>query len=92
MAKYPIINPATIRYLQRVGEMGEVVTVDVGRIPERDYFRRRRRAQRHGRGLRSIIWRDCDAELGWYSHVLYLMSPVLTVVSIVFLVLLQECK
>lgn len=88
--KYVITNPATIRYLQRVGQAGGTVTVDVGRIPERDYFRRRRLNQRHGQ--RSIIWQNSGADLGWVSHLLYLMSPVLTIISIAFLVLLQECK
>lgn len=90
MSAFSITNPATIRYLQRVGRQGEIVTVDVGRIPQREYFRRASRSQQ--RGQRAIIWRDSGSDLGWFSHVLYLASPVLTVTAIVFLALLRECK
>ncbi|KAI1854225.1 hypothetical protein JX265_000630 [Neoarthrinium moseri] len=85
---YSIVNPATVRYLQKVGRQGEIVTVDVGMLPQRQYFRRARQGQR--RGQRATIWRDSGSDLGWFSHLLYLASPVLTVTAIVFLVLLQE--
>lgn len=90
ISAYSITNAATIRYLQKVGRQGETVTVDVGMIPQRQYFRRASHGQR--RSQRSIIWRDSGADLGRFSHVLYLASPVLTVVAIVFLVLLQDCR
>ncbi|KAK9792128.1 hypothetical protein SCARD494_07176 [Seiridium cardinale] len=88
MSSYNITNPATIRYLQKVGRQGEIVTVDVGMLPQRKYLRRASRGQ--SRGQRAIIWRDSGSDLGWFSHVLYLASPVLTVVAIVFFVLLRE--
>ncbi|KAI0174317.1 hypothetical protein BJ166DRAFT_144514 [Pestalotiopsis sp. NC0098] len=88
MSTYNISNPATIRYLQKVGRQGELVTVDVGMLPQRQYFRRAGRGPR--RGQRATIWRDTGSDLGWFSHVLYLASPVLTVTAIVFLVLLRE--
>lgn len=90
MSTYNITNPATIRYLQKVGRQGEMVTVDVGMLPQRQYLRRASRGQRTGQ--RAMIWRDSEADLGWYSHLLYLASPILTVTAMVFLVLLQECK
>ncbi|ETS74208.1 hypothetical protein PFICI_14074 [Pestalotiopsis fici W106-1] len=89
MSTYNINNPATVRYLQKVGRQGELVTVDVGMIPQRQYFRRAGRGRRRG-GQRATIWRDTGSDLGWFSHVLYLASPVLTVTAIVFLVLLRE--
>lgn len=87
---YNITNPATKRYLQRVGREDQLVTVDVGMIPERNYFRRPGRSQRNGQ--RATIWRESGSDLGRLSHILYLASPILTVTSMVFLVLLQECK
>lgn len=86
ISTFNITNPATVRYLQRVGRAGEIVTVDVGTLPER--FRHGRRRRRHGQ--RGTILRDAHDDFGWYSHVLYLASPILTVAAIVFMVLLQE--
>ncbi|KAI1392367.1 uncharacterized protein F4822DRAFT_425576 [Hypoxylon trugodes] len=83
---YNITNSATRRYLERVGMAGQTVTVDVGMMPDRNYnFRGSGR-----RGQRATIWRDQGADLGWFSHVLYLASPVLTVTAFVFMILLQE--
>ncbi|KAH8201991.1 hypothetical protein TruAng_003834 [Truncatella angustata] len=88
MSAYNITNPATIRYLQTVGRQGEIVTVDVGMIPQRSYFRRASRGQPQGQ--RSTIWHGSSSDHGWLSHVLYLASPMLTVTAVVFLVLLRE--
>jgi hypothetical protein len=88
---YNITNPATKRYLQRVGRTDQLVTVDVGMIPQRTYLRRRPRRGQRG-GQRDAIWGDSGSELGKLSHVLYLASPVLTLTAIAFLILLQECK
>lgn len=90
LSTYNITNPATIRYLQKVGRQGEIVTVDVGMIPQRQYLRRASHGQR--RGQRATIWQDSGSDLGWLSHLLYLVSPVLTVTAVTFLVLLRECK
>lgn len=88
---YNITNPATMRYLQRVGREDQMVTIDVGMMPQRRYFRGSRR-DRGGLGQRSTIWRDSGSDLGWLSHVLYLASPVLTITAMTFMILLQECK
>ncbi|KAI0385203.1 hypothetical protein F5Y04DRAFT_277269 [Hypomontagnella monticulosa] len=86
---YNITNTATRRYLERVGRVGERVTVDVGMMPERR-GRGDRRRRRHSSGQRGTIWRDTGSDLGWFSHVLYLMSPILTITAFVFMILLQE--
>ncbi|KAI1494557.1 hypothetical protein F5X96DRAFT_665647 [Biscogniauxia mediterranea] len=49
---------------------------------------RSRRSVDVGDGRRATIY--SDAELGWLSHVLYLASPVLTVLAFVFMILLRE--
>ncbi|KAL7621138.1 hypothetical protein AAE478_008454 [Parahypoxylon ruwenzoriense] len=85
MSTYNISNSATRRYLERVGMTGQTVTVDVGMMPERNYWGRRQ-----GAGQRATIWADQGADLGWLSHVLYLASPVLTLLAFVFMILLQE--
>ncbi|KAI1106038.1 hypothetical protein F4804DRAFT_330782 [Jackrogersella minutella] len=84
---YNITNTATRRYLERVGMAGQRVTVDVGMMPERNYYFSGRR---QGPGQRATIWRDQGADLGWVSHVLYLASPVLTIASFIFMILLRE--
>lgn len=83
---YNITNTATHQYLERVGLSGQRVTVDVGTMPERNYYFRG--SQRPGQ--RATIWRDQGADLGWVSHVLYLASPVLTLTAFVFMILLRE--
>ncbi|KAI0012079.1 hypothetical protein F4779DRAFT_126052 [Xylariaceae sp. FL0662B] len=84
---YNITNTATLRYLKHVGEAGPKVIVDVGRTPDRNYFSRGGGKRQSQRGT---IWQDQGADLGWYSHVLYLASPVLTVAAFVFMILLRE--
>ncbi|OTA77507.1 hypothetical protein M434DRAFT_87614, partial [Hypoxylon sp. CO27-5] len=84
---YNIANPATRHYLERVGLAGRRVTVDVGMMPERNYYFGSRR---QGPGQRATIWKDQGADLGWVSHVLYLASPVLTIAAFVFMILLRE--
>lgn len=97
---YSITNPATIRYLQRLASAGQKVVVDVGSIPHRTHYsmtggggRRRRRRRRSMGGQRATIWAEPGgSDLGWLSHVLYLASPVLTILAFVFMILLQECE
>ncbi|KAI1140816.1 hypothetical protein F5Y05DRAFT_288016 [Hypoxylon sp. FL0543] len=84
---YKIANPATRHYLERVGLAGQRVTVDVGRMPDRDYYFGGRRQVP---GQRATIWQDQGSDLGWVSHVLYLASPVLTITAFVFMILLRE--
>ncbi|KAI4866197.1 hypothetical protein F4820DRAFT_447326 [Hypoxylon rubiginosum] len=83
---YNITNTATQQYLKRVGKGDQRVTVDVGMLPDRNYWPRRQ----GGGGQRATIWGDQGADLGWVSHVLYLASPVLTIAAFVFMILLQE--
>jgi hypothetical protein len=90
-ATYNITNPATLRYLQRVGRAGEMVTIDVGMMPKRRFFGRFSKRGRIGVGQRANIWQDHGEDLGWVSHVLYLMAPVLTVTAFVFMILLRDC-
>ncbi|KAI1076977.1 hypothetical protein F5B20DRAFT_583716 [Whalleya microplaca] len=85
---YNITNTATLRYLKHVGESGQKTIVDVGRMPDRNYFSRGGKRQ----SQRGTIWQDQGADLGWYSHVLYLASPVLTIAAFVFMILLRECQ
>lgn len=84
---YNVANAATRHYLERVGLAGQRVTVDVGMMPERNYYFGGRR---QGSGQRATIWKDQGADLGWVSHVLYLASPVLTIAAFVFMILLRE--
>ncbi|KAI1160944.1 hypothetical protein F5B18DRAFT_630385 [Nemania serpens] len=87
---YNVANTATLQYLERVGRTGERIVVDVGMVPQRSYFPYGEQRKRRSRGQRGIIWRDQEAGIGWFSQVLYLASPLLTVVSFVFMVLLRE--
>lgn len=88
-----ILNVATINYLQRVSQPGMVVTLDVGTIPKSEKTFQGRTLV--GRGA-TTIWagdsREETVDLGWYSHLLYLMSPILTIIAMVFMILLQDCK
>ncbi|KAI0551421.1 hypothetical protein F4679DRAFT_139358 [Xylaria curta] len=87
---YNIANTATLHYLERVGRAGQRIVVDVGTMPQRSYFPYGDQRKRRSRGQRGVIWRDQEAGIGWISQVLYLASPLLTVVAFVFMVLLRE--
>ncbi|KAI8951823.1 hypothetical protein F4801DRAFT_543681 [Xylaria longipes] len=87
---YNIANVATLHYLERVGKAGQRIVVDVGTMPQRSYFPYGDQRKRRSRGQRGVIWRDQEAGIGWVSQVLYLASPLLTVVAFVFMVLLRE--
>ncbi|KAI0405512.1 hypothetical protein F4802DRAFT_614653 [Xylaria palmicola] len=88
---YGIANAATLQYLERVGRPGQRIVVDVGVAPQRGYFPYADQRKKRSRGQRGVIWRDQEAGIGWLSQVLYLASPVLTIVAFVFMVLLREC-
>lgn len=88
---YNIANTATLHYLERVGKAGQRIVVDVGTMPQRNYLPYGEQRKRRSRGQRGVIWRDQEAGIGWVSQVLYLASPLLTIVAFVFMVLLQEC-
>jgi len=77
---FNINNAATTNYIQRIAKPGETVTLDVGL-----------RLRRSQSGLHATIWAVDDIpDLGWLSHVFYLMSPVLTIAAIILTVLLRD--
>ncbi|KAI1124838.1 hypothetical protein F5Y10DRAFT_20400 [Nemania abortiva] len=86
---YDVANTATLQYLERVGRAGQRIVVDVGSVPQRTSFYGNQR-KRRSRGQRGVIWRDQEAGIGWFSQVLYLASPLLTITAFVFMVLLRE--
>ncbi|KXJ93831.1 hypothetical protein Micbo1qcDRAFT_193179 [Microdochium bolleyi] len=87
---YSITNTATIRYLQRVALTGQDVVINVGpELPKRlGHGLGRRRRQHLGPG--SHASHDLHSQVGWFSHVLYLLSPVLTAVSFILMALLAD--
>lgn len=87
---FEIKNAATRQYLERIARPGQVVTLDVGALP---YSGIRYRMIRSGSGFHATIWaEDKMPDLGWISHVLYLISPVLTILALVIMILLQDCE
>ncbi|KAF2963400.1 hypothetical protein GQX73_g10169 [Xylaria multiplex] len=63
---YNIANTATLQYLERVGRAGQRIVVDVGRVPQRNYFPYGDdRRKRPSGGQRGVIWRDQEAGIGW---------------------------
>ncbi|KAJ4399112.1 hypothetical protein N0V85_006120, partial [Neurospora sp. IMI 360204] len=85
---FRINNAATILYLQKIARPGQTVTLDVGTIPA---IRQRLRIRRSESGLHATVWAVDDLpDLGWLSHVLYLISPLLTIVAIVLVILFQD--
>ena len=88
----PVRNAATANYIRRVARPGETVTLDVGCLPN---ARPRFRLTRSRSGRHATVYAEGGGEavgLGWVSHVLYLASPVLTVVAFVFMLLLRDCE
>ncbi|KAL1882046.1 hypothetical protein VTK73DRAFT_2760 [Phialemonium thermophilum] len=84
---FAINNAATRRYIQKIARPGEVVTLNVGMLPQTSRYRLKRSSS----GMHATIWADDKMpDLGWLSHLLYLISPVLTVVALVFLGLLRD--
>ncbi|KAK3495562.1 hypothetical protein B0T13DRAFT_512500 [Neurospora crassa] len=87
-ATFRINNAATLLYLQKIARPGQTVTLDVGTIPA---IRQRLRIRRSESGFHATIWAEDDLpDLGWLSHVLYLISPVLTITAIVLVILFQD--
>ncbi|KAK1758722.1 hypothetical protein QBC47DRAFT_150104 [Echria macrotheca] len=77
---FTINNAATANYIQQIARPGETVVLDVGY-----------RLRRSPSGLHATIWTVNDIpDLGWVSHVLYLISPILTITALVFVILLQD--
>lgn len=83
-------NAATANYIQNVAKPGETVTLNVGRVAA---ARGRYKLRRSDSGNHATAWREAgNSGLGWVSHMLYLMSPVLTLAAIAFIVLFKDCK
>ncbi|KAK4447493.1 hypothetical protein QBC34DRAFT_129279 [Podospora aff. communis PSN243] len=75
-----INNAATASYIQRIAKPGETVTLSVGL-----------RLRRSQSGLHATIFAVNDIpDLGWLSHVFYLISPALTIAALVLTVLLRD--
>src|SRR3569833_3447451 len=80
---------ATAAYIRRVAKPGELITLDVGMLPQTV----KRGFRRQTLGQHATVWTQEETpDLGWLSHMLYLISPVLTVFAQVLMVLLQDCK
>lgn len=84
---FRVNNAATAHYIQRIARAGETVTLDVGCLPAPKFRLRRSKS-----GLHFTIWAiDTIPDLGWLSHLLYLISPVLTIAALVLVTLLGDC-
>lgn len=87
---FRINNAATIKYLQKIARPGQTVTLDVGTIQA---IRQQLRIRRSESGLHATVSAVDDLpDLGWLPHVLYLISPLLTIAAIVLVILFQDCK
>ncbi|TPX10593.1 uncharacterized protein E0L32_008479 [Thyridium curvatum] len=84
---HAVNNAATIEYIRSISRPGEMVTIDVGMLPRAA----RRGFRRQTIGQRATVWTETKApDLGWLSELLYLLSPLLTIVALVLMVLLQD--
>lgn len=87
---FVIKNAATRHYIERIARPGQVVTLDVGALA---YSGIRYRMMRSGSGFHATVWaEDRVPDLGWISHLLYLISPALTVLALIIIILLQDCE
>ena len=87
---FRINNAATILSLQKIARPGQTITLDVGTIPA---VKQRLRIRRSESGFHATVWAVDDLpDLGWLSHVLYLISPLLTIAAVVLVILFQDCK
>ncbi|KAK7433302.1 hypothetical protein QQZ08_000240 [Neonectria magnoliae] len=94
--RYGVKNVVTVNYLMRLcREAGDgLVTLDVGSVGEWDVgkrlwglLRRRRMMAREGG---EDYYDISPPDLDWLSHLLYLISPVLTIASITFMTLFED--
>ncbi|KAK3335468.1 hypothetical protein B0T19DRAFT_436329 [Cercophora scortea] len=87
---FRVNNAATALYIQKIARPGQTVTLHVGAKMSRYQNYRMRRSDS---GMHATVWAEGDdaiPDLGWVSHALYLVSPILTVAAIVFTVLFQD--
>lgn len=87
---FPVRNTATANYIRRIARPGQTVTLDVG-CPPNTTSRFRLRRSKSGRHA-TLYAGHGMSDLGWVSQVLYLASPVLTLVAFAFIVLLRDCE
>lgn len=85
---FKLSNAATANYIQKVAKPGETVTLVVGRASRGRY-----KLSRSDSGRHATAWRESGgSDSGWVSHVLYLISPVLTLAAVTFVVLFKDCE
>lgn len=95
LRRYVINNIAMVNYLKRIwgnNEKGGVITLNVGMATEgeeMEQMAKRLSAKLYRQGVSTADWND-GVELDWLSHVLYLMSPLLTISAVTFMVLLAD--
>ncbi|KAK4229583.1 hypothetical protein QBC38DRAFT_412273 [Podospora fimiseda] len=81
-------NAATIQYIQSVAKPGQVVTLEVGRLVA---SKGRYRLKRSDSGHHASAWLESNsAGLGWVSHLLYLLGPLLTIATMALAVLFKD--
>lgn len=95
LRRYVISNIAMVNYLKRLwssNEKGGVITLNVGMAregEEMEQMAKRLSAKLYRQGVGTSDWNQ-PVELDWLSHVLYLMSPLLTVSAVTFMILLAD--
>ncbi|KAK4189758.1 hypothetical protein QBC35DRAFT_379576 [Podospora australis] len=74
-------NTATAKYIESVAKPGETVTLDIEGY----------KLERSATGLNATAWLEHKgARLGWASHILYLMGPLLTCSALVFIIVFKD--
>ena len=68
--------------LCRDKDVGSLLTLNVGMKPKKGEKRRQ-----PGKLLKEV-----EEDIDWLSHLLYLGTPILTAIAIVFMILLEDCK
>lgn len=85
------LNKVVHQARERGGGEG-VVFLDVGALGKR----KSKKDAGRGKGKRGADEGDGDEghglDLGWLSHWLYLMSPILTIAALVMLILVEDCR
>lgn len=94
---HTIVNKAVVGYITRTAVEGKTVVLDVGEIPVRARgWRMGTRGGMYGRGGHVDLAKGGGGggvpDLGWAAHLLYLASPVLTVIAAALIILLGDCR
>ncbi|ROW16407.1 hypothetical protein VPNG_02786 [Cytospora leucostoma] len=98
VAYHTIVNRAVVSYIVRTAVEGKTVVLDVGEIPVRTQgWRMGTQGTMFGRGGRAGLAKGGGGggvgdlpDLGWAAHLLYLASPVLTVIAATLIILLGD--